>query len=85
VRSYGSAASASASSVWARRGAATTFGEADESQSLTAAERAAIDSAAEKMAWRATEEAQWDRTLFWTGIDTWTKVRYLGSALPPFG
>jgi hypothetical protein len=62
--------------VWARRGAAPkASGETDESQSLTAAERAAIDTAVEKMAQRVTEAGEWD------GIDSWAKVRCLGSAL----
>jgi hypothetical protein len=50
-------------------------GVTDESQSLTGAERAAIVTAVEKMAQRVTEAGEWD------GIDSWAKVRCLGSAL----
>jgi hypothetical protein len=74
--SHGDAASARASSVWARRGAeGVASGVTDESQSLTGAERTAIDTAVEKMAQRVTEAGEWD------GIDSWAKVRCLGSAL----
>jgi hypothetical protein len=57
------AASASGSSVCARRGAAEASGKSDESHSIPFAEREKIDIAAAKMAWRAIHEHQWDRTL----------------------
>jgi hypothetical protein len=84
VRSHSGPVSVSGSGVCARRGAGGVGarpGEADESRSLTVAERAAIDSAAERMAHRATEEGEWDCSLDWDGIDSWAKVRCLGSAL----
>jgi hypothetical protein len=37
--------------------------------------------AAEKMAQRAIEIREWDRTLFWEDIDSWVKVRHLVVAL----
>jgi hypothetical protein len=81
LRSYGGAASSRASSVCARGGEGVGPSGADEPESLTAAERAAIDRAAEKMAQRAIEIREWDRTLFWEDIDGWVKVRLLVVAL----
>jgi hypothetical protein len=65
--------------VWARRGAAATSVESDESQSLTAAELASIDSAAEKMPQRVTEAREWAGILGETGVPAAKTVKPLAT------